>query len=91
MISPTGRKTKNVSGHMIVYNINCPEKICCFISVKTKRVKFEVVQEVQLDYIPPHLIQIKASKEELERRITKFIERKREDINAQNKLEFFSW
>lgn len=44
---------------------------------------------MQLDYIPPHLIQIKASKEELDRRINKFIERKREEINAQNKLEFF--
>ncbi|XP_066262490.1 molybdopterin synthase catalytic subunit [Euwallacea similis] len=56
---------------------------------RRKKCKFDIVQEVQTDYIPPHLIQIKASNSELDTRIEKFMERKRAEINAHNDREFF--
>ncbi|KAH1015366.1 hypothetical protein HUJ05_013099 [Dendroctonus ponderosae] len=56
---------------------------------KRKKHEFSITQEVQNDYFPPHLIQIKAANEELNIRIEKFMERKRADINAHNNTEFF--
>lgn len=56
---------------------------------KRNQYEFSITQEVQNDYFPPHLIQIKAANEELNNRIEKFMERKRADINAHNNTEFF--
>ncbi|XP_050316320.1 molybdopterin synthase catalytic subunit isoform X2 [Anthonomus grandis grandis] len=56
---------------------------------KRKKIKFEIVQEVQTNYIPPHLVQIRAANADLNARIEKFMERKRDEINIHNNTEFF--
>lgn len=55
---------------------------------KMKKIKLEIKQEIELPYIPPHLIQIKASNEELDKRIESFILRKRSEIDVSNIAEF---
>ncbi|GJQ78363.1 putative catalytic subunit of the molybdopterin synthase complex [Trypoxylus dichotomus] len=45
-------------------------------------------QEVRMPYTPPHLIQIKATKEEIDERIEKFMKRKRDEINRCNVKDF---
>lgn len=57
---------------------------------KRKKYNFEITQEVQPNYVPPHLIQIKASKEDLDFRIGNFMERKRAEIDAHNIAEFLT-
>ncbi|KAL1512533.1 hypothetical protein ABEB36_002114 [Hypothenemus hampei] len=57
---------------------------------KRQKFKFDLAQEVQADYIPQYLIQIRATKAELDCRMEKFMERKRTEINAQNNKEFFT-
>ncbi|KAJ8979743.1 hypothetical protein NQ317_004730 [Molorchus minor] len=47
-------------------------------------------QKVEAPYVPPYLIQIKASNAELNERIDKFMERKRSDIDINNVREFCS-
>ncbi|XP_060519744.1 molybdopterin synthase catalytic subunit [Cylas formicarius] len=58
-------------------------------SPKHKKLKFEFKQEVKVPYVPPHLIQIKATNEELNNRIEKFMTRKRAEIDEHNITEFF--
>lgn len=55
---------------------------------KQSKVKFEVEQELQIPYVAPHLVQIKASKKEVNDRIQKFMERKRAEIDNNNVKEF---
>lgn len=45
-------------------------------------------QEVKVPFVSSHLIQVKASNDELSQRIEKFIERKREEINSSNIRDF---
>ncbi|KAK9703203.1 MoaE protein [Popillia japonica] len=45
-------------------------------------------QEVVIPYTPVHLIQIKASREEIEGRIERFMKRKRDEINRCNIKDF---
>ena len=56
-------------------------------SLNTSSVKHSENEKSQ-PYIDPKCIQITASNEEIERRIDAFMERKREEINANNVLEF---
>lgn len=56
---------------------------------KRSRLKnFDVKQEVKVPFVPSHLIQVKATHEELDQRIHKFIEKKREEINSANVRDF---
>lgn len=55
---------------------------------KRKKNKFEFEQKVEAPYIPQFLIQIKASNDEVNNRIERFMERKRKDINLHNVEEF---
>ncbi|CAH1107639.1 unnamed protein product [Psylliodes chrysocephalus] len=50
--------------------------------------KFDIKQSVEVSRVLPHLIQIKATKDEVENRINKFMERKRSEININNIQEF---
>ncbi|CAH1185259.1 unnamed protein product [Phyllotreta striolata] len=50
--------------------------------------KFDVEQAIEAAPIHPHLVQIKASKGEIESRIAKFMERKRAEIDSNNIREF---
>lgn len=50
--------------------------------------KLPRLQEVETSIIPPHLIQIQTGSEEIEQRIRKFIERKRDEINKSNIRDF---
>lgn len=50
--------------------------------------KLEIKQEVECNPIPSHLIQIKATTEEIEERIQKFMDRKRDEINMTNIRDF---
>lgn len=43
---------------------------------------------MKVPFVSSHLIQVKASNEELDQRIQKFIERKREEINKANVRDF---
>lgn len=45
-------------------------------------------QEVKMPYTPAHLIQIKATNEEIEERIERFMKRKRDEINRCNVKDF---
>lgn len=49
---------------------------------------FNIKQEVKVPFVSSHLIQVKVSKDELDQRIEKFIERKREEINKANVRDF---
>ncbi|XP_018576787.1 molybdopterin synthase catalytic subunit [Anoplophora glabripennis] len=55
---------------------------------KLKKNKFEFQQKVDVPYVPPYLIQVNASKAEVDERITKFMERKRTEIDTNNIREF---
>lgn len=57
---------------------------------KTARINKESETDNEIDDIDPDLVQIRASTEELNRRIQSFIERKRQQVNAENVLEFCS-
>ncbi|CAH1122070.1 unnamed protein product [Ceutorhynchus assimilis] len=58
---------------------------------KRKKINFDIFeQEVSTNYIPSHLIQIKASNDALDARIEKFMDRKRDEINMSNNTEFFT-
>uniref|UniRef100_A0A1Y1NF28 Molybdopterin synthase catalytic subunit n=1 Tax=Photinus pyralis TaxID=7054 RepID=A0A1Y1NF28_PHOPY len=60
-------------------------------SIHPPRVKFfklNNIPEVKVPFVPPHLVQIKADGEEIEKRIEKFIELKREEINRANIRDF---
>ncbi|KAF7280047.1 hypothetical protein GWI33_006477 [Rhynchophorus ferrugineus] len=65
------------------------ESQCDIYPPKRAKTNFEITQEVQTDYVPPHLIQIKASNNDLKMRIQKFMEKKRDEINSHNITEFF--
>lgn len=54
----------------------------------TCKQKFNIKQEVKVPFVSSHLIQVKASHDELNQRIEKFIERKREEINKANIRDF---
>lgn len=41
-----------------------------------------------MPFVSPHLIQVKATSDEIEQRIQKFIERKRDEINKSNIRDF---
>lgn len=43
---------------------------------------------MKIPFVPSHLIQVKATNEELDQRIQKFIDRKREEINLANIRDF---
>ncbi|KAL3276313.1 hypothetical protein HHI36_024248 [Cryptolaemus montrouzieri] len=57
---------------------------------KQKKIEVKIEQEVKVPYIAPHLIQIKASNEEILKRIERFMEKKRNEINISNIAEFCS-
>lgn len=62
-------------------------------SIHPPRIKFfklKDTSEIKVPFLPPHLIQVKADNEEIERRIQKFIELKREEINQSNIRDFCS-
>lgn len=60
-----------------------------FLALPRKKNKvFNVKQEVKVPFVPSHLIQVKASKEELDERIQKFVDRKRGEINNANIRDF---
>ncbi|CAH1118910.1 unnamed protein product [Phaedon cochleariae] len=48
----------------------------------------EINQNVEAPYIPPYLVQIKAMNNEIEERISRFMQRKRSDIDVHNIREF---
>lgn len=56
----------------------------------SNRKKIDFMQKVEAPYIPPYLVQIKASNEEVNNRIEKFMARKRSEIDIQNIKEFCS-
>lgn len=53
-----------------------------------KKFKLEIEPKVEVSNVSPHLIQIKASTSELNKRIENFMERKRNEININNIREF---
>ncbi|KAJ8924411.1 hypothetical protein NQ315_007207 [Exocentrus adspersus] len=55
---------------------------------KLKQKKFEFQQQIDVPYVPPHLVQVNASLAEVNERIKKFMERKRREIDANNIREF---
>lgn len=57
---------------------------------KRKKPNIEIEQDVKVPFVSPHLVQIKASSEEIEQRIQKFIERKRDEIDKSNIRDFCS-
>ncbi|KAF5292824.1 hypothetical protein FQA39_LY13869 [Lamprigera yunnana] len=57
---------------------------------KIKLFKLKEPPKVKVPFVAPHLIQIKANSEEIERRIGKYIERKRDEINQSNIRDFCS-
>lgn len=71
------------------YIYNC---YCCVISdensSESQHPILSETQEVKMPYVPQHLIQIKASKEEIEERIERFMKRKRNEINRCNIRDF---
>lgn len=56
--------------------------------IKCKRRKIDIEQDVETPFVPQHLIQIRASKDELNERINKFMIRKRNEIDISNIREF---
>lgn len=69
----------------MLYNFTAPNS-----DVKPKKIKLSIKQEIDVPYVEPHLLQIKASKEEILRRIHTLMERKRNEININNISEFCS-
>lgn len=65
---------------ILAHNFTHPPKIKLF--------KLKTNQQVHLPHLQPHLIQIKASDEEIYNRIFKFMEKKREEINRSNVRDF---
>ncbi|KAF5305731.1 hypothetical protein FQR65_LT07627 [Abscondita terminalis] len=57
---------------------------------KFKPFKLTEPPEFKVPFVPPHLIQVKADSDEIERRIEKFIQRKRDEINQANIRDFCS-
>jgi hypothetical protein len=55
---------------------------------KLKKIKLDFEQKVEVPNVSPHLIQIKASNADLNKRIENFVERKRNEINTNNIREF---
>ncbi|RZB40178.1 molybdopterin synthase catalytic subunit [Asbolus verrucosus] len=55
---------------------------------KLKKFKLDFEPKVEVPYVSPHLIQIKASNADLNKRIENFMERKRNEINTNNVREF---
>lgn len=53
-----------------------------------KNRKFDFEQKIEIPYIPQYLVQIKASNNDVNERIEKFMERKRRDIDLSNISEF---
>lgn len=70
---------------MFLYNVGIS-----FVSAKRRAFKRNFVQEVKVSTLPVHLIQIRASEDEIMDRIDKFIQRKREEINRSNIRDFCS-
>lgn len=64
-------------------------KLLLFLAEKLLRKKvFNIKQEVKVPFVSSHLIQVKAANDELDQRIQKFIDRKREEINKANIRDF---
>lgn len=62
---------------------------CSFlVTTRPNKKVFDIKQEVKVPFVPSHLVQVKASNEELNQRIQKFIDRKREEINKANIRDF---
>uniref|UniRef100_A0A1Y1N8L2 Uncharacterized protein n=1 Tax=Photinus pyralis TaxID=7054 RepID=A0A1Y1N8L2_PHOPY len=98
-----GKRIRNVCGHnATVLNISITDLFIHILllkyifqmllaSIHPPRVKFfklNNIPEVKVPFVPPHLVQIKADGEEIEKRIEKFIELKREEINRANIRDF---
>lgn len=75
-------------------SINVMFHICSFLLAqkpyppKISHFKTYLKQYVHVPFVPPRLIQIKASDEEINQRITKFMEQKREEVNRSNIRDF---
>lgn len=57
-------------------------------STKIRKKDVQIEQKVEAPFVPAHLIQIKTSKEDLNNRIRKFMEKKRAEIDVNNIKEF---
>ncbi|CAH0551808.1 unnamed protein product [Brassicogethes aeneus] len=55
---------------------------------QNKKPKLEIKQKVHIPTVPNHLIQIKASNDDINSRISTFMNRKRQEINDNNIKEF---
>jgi len=55
---------------------------------KRPKITINIPQKVQVNYVPPHLIQIKAKNDDLNFRIDSFQRKKRGEINQHNIKEF---
>lgn len=64
----------------------------CFVAAinppKLKKFKLDTQQATKVPTVAAHLVQIKAQNDEIEERIQKFMERKREEINLANVRDF---